>query len=141
MAQTVNTSRLADGSGATATFSGTAVPSIKTIAVSMHGSKEKIDLTTLSNTAVTTSVLSKLSEIEDVVIGSGFVPNTTFITTSAALVITVPTYSGSTLTLTLYCQFGGASTSDVAAKAASDVDYTFVVTNLNAGVETAPAVT
>jgi len=141
MAQTVNTSRLADGSGATATFASTAIPSVKTIAVSILGTKEKIDLTTLSNAAVTTSVLSTLSEIEDVVIGCGFVPNATFVTTSSPLVITVPAYGGATLTLTLYAQFGGASTSDVAARAASDVDYTFVVTNLKAGVETIPTVT
>jgi hypothetical protein len=141
MTQTVNIKRLSDGSGATVSFKAVAIPAIKTIAISVLGTKEKIDLTTLANTSVTTSVLSTISEIEDVVLGCGFVPNQTFASGSEAMIVTVPTYDGLTITLTLFCEFGGASTSDVAARAGSDVDYTFVVTNLNtSGVETIPVV-
>jgi len=141
MTQTVNIKRLADGTGSTVSFKAVVIPSVKTIAISVLGTKEKIDLTTLTTAAVTTSVLSTLSEIEDVVLGCGFVPNQTFASGSEAMIVTIPTYDGLTITLTLFCEFGGASTSDVAARSGSDVDYTFVVTNLNtSGVETVAVV-
>ena len=61
---------IVDGSGVTATHKGTAIPNIQNIKMSIIGEATEIDMTGAANTAVTTSLLSKLRKIKDITISA-----------------------------------------------------------------------
>ena len=128
-----------EGNGVSYTYAGIA---LDPISMQVPGfSRETIDLTTLSNTAVQTAVTSILAKYDQFTLvtemdpaeydgfsaggeGGSFV--ITFVDTS---------------TITLYANVAGSGAVEIANATRPTYEFTFEVTNLNSGTETAPAYT
>lgn len=129
-----------DGSGTTVTFNAVAIANVNTISFNLIGDRTEIDLTGLSNTKYETAALSKLHKMRDIVINVKNDPEVIFALTEdeAPLAITLSD-SGATVA-TYQAQLKSDGDGTVAPKARTDIDLTFLVTNLSSGVETAPTV-
>jgi len=134
-----------DGAGATATFNSVPIVDINTIAFTLLGERQEINLTTLNESAVEIGLLSDLVEISDIVINKKSDPAADLAHTddNKALAIVYKVGKATTKTATFWCQLKSLSDSTL-ERAPGDginVDLTFAVTNLNATlVETGPAV-
>jgi len=129
-----------DGSGSTVTFNASPITNVNTISFNYVGERTEIDLTGLGNTKFETAELSTLHKLKDIVVNVKNDPVliNALVLTKAVLVINLS--DSATTTITMQAQFKGDSDSSVAAKARSDVDLTFLVTNLAVTTETGPVV-
>jgi hypothetical protein len=130
-----------DGSGTTVTFNAVAIDNVNTIAFNLIGDRTEIDLTGLSNAKYETAVMSQIHKMRDIVVNVKSDPAVIFALTDdeAPLVITLSDSNATVITYQAQLKSDGDGT--VAPKARTDVDLTFLVTNLSSGAETAPTVT
>lgn len=134
-----------DGAGATATFNSVGIADINTIAFSLMGERDEIDLTTIDATAYKVGLLGDLTSVQDIVINKKFDPAADMAHSilHKTLVIVFKVGKSTTKTATFWCQYKGMSAGTVERAPGSgiNVDLTFAVCNLNASLaETGPAV-
>jgi len=135
-----------DGEGATAVLGSTTITDINSIAFSVVGERQEINLATIGDTKYKTKLLAKLQTMPDIVINAKSNPAliaSLYSKDSEALVIAYKIGKSTTKNLTVYAQFKGASASSL-ERAPGDgvnVDLNFLVTNLSGTTETAPAIT
>jgi len=124
-----------DGASATVRFNGTLISDVNTIAFSLYGERDEIDLTTLDASGYKVSRLGDLIGIEDVVVNKKFDPEAdlAMVTTNKPLVIVYLTGKSTTKTLTMWAQLKGAGNATVERGPAGGInhDLTFAITNLN----------
>lgn len=124
-----------DGASATVSFNGSAISDVNTIAFSVFGERDEIDLTTLDASGYKVGRLGDLVGIEDVVVNKKFDPaaDLAMSTANRPLVIVYKTGKNTTKTLTLWCQLKGTSNATVERAPGEGInhDLTFAVTNMN----------
>lgn len=126
---------IVSGAGATVTFNGTAISDINTIAFSVYGERDEIDLTTLDASGYKVGRLGDLVGIEDVVINKKFDPEAdlAIVKTNRPLVIVYKVGTVTTKTLTFWAMFKGASGATIERSPSGGInnDLTFCITNMN----------
>jgi len=135
-----------DGEGVTATLNATGINDIVSVAFSVFGERQEIDLTTIDATKWKMKLLGDLQKITDIVITKKSDPTNDlalYSTSSEALAITYKIGKSTGKTITYYAQLKSISNSDVERSPADgvNVDLNFYVTNLSSLTETGPAIT
>jgi len=129
------TNIIIDGASATVSFNGSAISDVNTIAFSVFGERDEIDLTTLDASGYKVGRLGDLVGIEDVVVNKKFDPaaDLAMSTANRPLVIVYKTGKSTTKTLTLWCQLKGTGNATVERAPGEGInhDLTFAVTNMN----------
>lgn len=126
-----------EGNGVSYTYSGI---TLDPISMQLAGfNRENIDLTTLSNTAVKTSVTSILAEYQPFTVVTEMDPAEYdgFSAGGEGGSFKVTFADGSSLTL--YANVLSTAPVEIANATRPTYEFTFQPTNLNSGVETAPA--
>ncbi|MFQ3578669.1 MAG: hypothetical protein SNJ71_00835 [Bacteroidales bacterium] len=140
------TSIIIDGAGVTVTFGGTTIEDINSVAFSVFGERNEIDLTTIDATKWKMKLLGDLQKIPDITINKKSDPTNDaalYGTSSQPLVISYKIGKNTTKNITFYAQLKSISPSSI-ERAPGDgvnVDLVFYVTNLSDLTETGPAIT
>lgn len=135
-----------DGAGATASLGSRDIEDIVSIAFSLFGEREEIDLTTIEATKYKQKMLGDLQKISDITITKKSDPvndAALYSTDSEALVIGYKIGKATEKEATFYTQLKSISNSQVERSKGDgvNVDLIFYVTNLNGLTETGPAIT
>jgi len=138
-----------DGAGVLVTLNAVSIADINTVAFSLFGARDEINLTTIDATKFKQKLLGDLQKIEDVVVNKKSDPQTDMLLYSTALQDLVITYQIGKATPAKVLTFSGAQLKSISAstleRAPGDginVDLTFHVGNIDgaAMTETAPAI-
>lgn len=140
---------IVDGAGASVTLNAVAIADINTIAFTLFGEREEINLTTIDATKFKQKLLADLQKISDVVINKKSDPQTDMLLYSTALQDLVISYQIGKLVAPKTVTFSGAqvksisqSTLERAPGDGINVDITIHIGNMDgaAMTETAPVI-